>query len=457
MSKVIILGAGLAGLSTSYHIGHDKCVILEKNNKPYGHIQSDQIDGFTWDEGPHISFTKYDYVKEIFKKSVDGRYWDKEVQLANYYKGSWIPHPAQTNLYAVPEELREKCLEDFRKQREMNNAGQPENYMDWLTYAYGETFAKTFPAVYTRKYWTVTPDKMDTDWVGKRMYFPSVDDVEQGAIGPLPEQTHYFQKIRYPKTGGYESYGNIFEKGANIQFDTKITGIRFKDKTLTLSDGKTVEYEKLINTLPLDFLISVSDAPAEVKHAAEMLRCTSVLLVNVAAKHPTTKPDNLLYYIYDGDKYSTRINCTEMLSPENAPTDTSGIQVEVYFSKDRPLNMSVDDVAAKVVDELVEMGFVSSKKEVLYVNKKWIQWANVLFDLRRREAHEVILNWLEQHGLYRDEDDLHPTTDWDKKFKMNGKRSDADLWLSGRFGQWKYYWTDDCVLRGKYIAEKMSI
>jgi hypothetical protein len=25
--------------------------------------------------------------------------------------------------------------------------------------------------------------------------------------------------------------------------------------------------------------------------------------------------------------------------------------------------------------------------------------------------------------------------------------------LAGRFAQWKYFWTDDCVLRGRQLAE----
>ena len=40
-------------------------------------------------------------------------------------------------------------------------------------------------------------------------------------------------------------------------------------------------------------------------------------------------------------------------------------------------------------------------------------------------------------------------TEWnDRKEIALGK-----LILAGRFAQWKYYWTDDCVLRGKYIAD----
>ena len=59
---VIVLGAGLAGLSASYHLGHD-CEVYEKNDYCGGHIYSHHINGFTWDEGPHVSFTKHEHVR----------------------------------------------------------------------------------------------------------------------------------------------------------------------------------------------------------------------------------------------------------------------------------------------------------------------------------------------------------------------------------------------------------
>jgi dTDP-D-glucose 4,6-dehydratase len=66
----LILGAGLSGLSCSYHLGHEKCVILETADHAYGHIHSRNENGFTWDEGPRVSFTKHSYVKEIFAERV---------------------------------------------------------------------------------------------------------------------------------------------------------------------------------------------------------------------------------------------------------------------------------------------------------------------------------------------------------------------------------------------------
>ena len=46
MKKYTILGAGLAGQSTSYHIGHEKCNVFEKNGYVGGHIYSEKVNGF---------------------------------------------------------------------------------------------------------------------------------------------------------------------------------------------------------------------------------------------------------------------------------------------------------------------------------------------------------------------------------------------------------------------------
>lgn len=94
---ILILGAGLAGISCSYHLKHH-CLVVEKNSYAGGHIYSHKINDFTWDEGPHVSFTKHQYVKDLFSLSVEGEFLEYPVFPTNYYKGHWIAHPAQSNL-----------------------------------------------------------------------------------------------------------------------------------------------------------------------------------------------------------------------------------------------------------------------------------------------------------------------------------------------------------------------
>ncbi len=76
-------------------------------------------------------------------------------------------------------------------------------------------------------------------------------------------------------------------------------------------------------------------------------------------------------------------------------------------------------------------------------------YANVIFDHNRKESQDCILTWLEKFGLVRENDDLDPITDWRKKHLANL----GNITLAGRFAEWKYHWSDDCVLRRKFIGE----
>ncbi len=449
----LILGAGIAGLSVSYHLGHAECLLLEKEAKPFGHAGSEMMGGFTWDEGPHVSFTKHDYVKDLFARSVAGEFDEYEVRTANFFRGSWIDHPAQTNLYQIPEPLRTECLQSFLGSRGgADPQTKPTNYSEWLRMAFGPRFAETFPEAYTRKYWTVSAARLTTKWVGPRVFSPSVDEVVRSLSGPLDKPTHYITRVRYPKRGGFESFANGLASGARIKTDELVRSIDLLDRRAVTDSGLSVGYDRLINTLPLPVFVRLCrQATPAVLEAAEALACSQVLLVNVVASHAARRPENWLY-VYDEDKFSTRINFTEKLTSGNAPAGWTGIQAEVYFSKFRPQTKPDHEVGLMVVDELFEMGLIDPAlrgRDGVRFHTRKIPWANVIFDHDRERALEVIFDWLQKYGLSRDNQDLEPSNDWGLSREMPIGR----LVLAGRFGQWKYFWTDDCVLRGKAISD----
>ncbi|HEY0066719.1 MAG TPA: FAD-dependent oxidoreductase [Flavisolibacter sp.] len=453
--QVIILGAGLTGISASYHLGHDNCLVLEAKEHTGGHIHSKQVNGFTWDEGPHVSFTKHQYVKDLFAKSPADGFLEFKVFPTNYYKGHWIPHPAQSNLYAVPEPLRTQCFNDFLEKRKQSSEGfQADDYGQWLTEAFGETFANTFPYEYTKKYWTVPPHMLGTSWVGNRVFYPDVDVVKRGYEGVPEDSTHYITSIRYPKRGGYYSYASLMKEGMKVHLNRQVVRVDLEAQEVLCSDGSRYPYKALISTLPLPEFIACCGAPEEIQTAAGELSCSQLLIFNFEVAHPPTRTEQWMY-VYDSDMYSTRINFTDLLSPGNAPEGKCGIQVEVYFSKYRPLDKPIEEIKDKVTQELVQMGLIRSEDQVAAVHSEWIPYANVIFDHPYEGAMDRVLGWLEGYGLKREEDDLLPMTDWEKK--MEGDERLGRLVLAGRFGQWKYYWTDDCVLRGKLIAERVAI
>jgi protoporphyrinogen oxidase len=452
---ILILGAGLAGISCSYHLNHD-CLVVEKNSYAGGHIYSHQINGFTWDEGPHVSFTKHKYVKDLFEQSVNGEYLEYPVHPTNYYKGNWIPHPAQSNLYAIPEPIRSECLTDFLSTRGVaENSGVVNNYEDWIKSAFGQKFSEEFVRSYTLKYWTVEPKELTTKWVGGRVLYPDVDAVKRGFYGPQSESTHYITTVRYPKEGGYMSYADLLMNGMNVQFNKTVNKIDLANKKVFFSDGSNQEYTKLINTLPLPEFVKIINPSPEIVIASEKLSCSELLLLNYTVDHPAKSKSHWLY-VYDEDKYSTRINFTELLSPTNGIDGKCGIQVEVYFSKYRRQLETTTEIKEKVALELIEMGLVENLNAILEVNTNYVNYANVIFDQNREESLELIYDYLKEFGLKREQDDLEPMTDWDRKFCENpNENSLGDIVMAGRFGQWKYYWTDDCVLRGKYISSSL--
>ena len=103
--------------------------------------------------------------------------------------GKWIKHPAHCNLYGLPRDLIDDIIRDFattleKLQREITN------YEEWLFASYGEKFARTFPMEYTEKYHTTTARNMSTDWLGPRMYRPTLDEVFRGSLSPATPNVH---------------------------------------------------------------------------------------------------------------------------------------------------------------------------------------------------------------------------------------------------------------------------
>ena len=453
---ILIIGAGLAGLSMAYHLKDEENIIIEANSYAGGHIYSEKKNGFTWDEGPHVSFTKNDYVRRFLEENTGTPLLQYPVTIYNYYKGNWIPHPVQTNMYALPDDLKEECLKSFNNQRSLqSDCLAYDNYADWLISSFGSVFSEYFPFTYTKKYWTINADRLSTDWIGERVYLPSYEKILESFLRPSDENKHYIDVVRYPTEGGFISFGKKMIDAANIRFNSKVNKIDLNKKLVYLNNGTEVlKYDVLVNTIPIPDFIKICSAPQNILEESSKLNCTSVLIFNIAVNHEIQKKFNW-FYVYDEDKYSTRINFTELLSPNNAPKGKCGIQVEVYFSKYLPLHESIKKIGEKVCDEIIEMGILKSKEHIESIDHKIIERANVIFDTERKKAQNEVLNWLHKYGLEREEDDLNPVTNWEQKF--DEKSNLGEIILAGRYAQWKYYWTDDCILRGKYICERLKL
>ena len=101
MSQVYILGAGISGLGAGYSLRKRgiSSVILEKDITYGGLCGNFEINGFRFDRFVHFSFSNNEEVNRLFSLSSPNiiRHIPNPY---NIYKGNWIKHPAQNNLYA---------------------------------------------------------------------------------------------------------------------------------------------------------------------------------------------------------------------------------------------------------------------------------------------------------------------------------------------------------------------
>jgi protoporphyrinogen oxidase len=430
MSEVCIIGTGMAAYGAAHRLSElgKRPILFEKRDYFGGHTASHFFEGkYTFDEGPHISFTKHERIAKLLSDGVDDAYETVAATVNNYWRGHWIKHPAQINLHGLPTDLVVEIIRDFVAAQQKEN--QPiANYEDWLRASFGDKFAETFPMQYTVKYHTTTASNMNTDWIGPRLYRAKLEEVLRGAIDGSTPNVHYVTKFRYPSQGGFSSYLRRFMKSANLQLGHRLTGVDPKRREVRFENGAVVPYSGLISTIPLPELIPMIDgAPMEVVEAAAKLACSELVIVNLVVNRPDLIDAHWTYF-YDSDIFFTRISTPHMQSPNNVPPGCGALQVECYYSKKyRPLDRKPDECIEPVLRDLRRVGLLREDDRVLFTNTMHIDYANVIFDLDCRSALQIVHGYLKELGIK----------------------------YCGRYGDWAYIWTDEAFLSGERAANDL--
>jgi protoporphyrinogen oxidase len=429
MSKIVIIGAGMAGFGAAHHFykNNIRATIYEKNNFIGGHAATYVRDGFIFDDGPHISFTKDKRIRKLFHDSVNGKVEAFNANVNNYWKGFWVKHPAQVNLHGLPDEMVVKII------RELVESGRTKertaaNYKEWLLETFGKTFAETFPLQYTKKFHTTEAENLDIDWIGSRLYQPKLDEVLKGALSDSTKDVHYVTDFYYPTHGGFVKFLDQFIDKVNVEYSYEVTKIDPVRNLISLSNGKTKRYDYLISSVPLPALIPlIEGVPAAVLEASRKLACSICVSVNIGVKRKDISKAHWTYF-YDQDIIFSRLSFPHLWSPNNVPENCGSIQAEIYFSnKYKPLTKDPVSLIEPTIKDLKRCGILNESDEIIFQEARISKYANVIFDLERIPNLKIVHDYLDQ----------------------------ADIKYCGRFGEWGYHWTDESFISGENAADKV--
>lgn len=426
--NIVILGAGLSGLSAAYHL-KGECEIFEKDSEVGGLCKSIYIDGFTFDYGPHILYTVNYYISRLIRNLLGDNFSSKSREAWIYHKkyDCYTRFPFQAHLYGLPKEVVKECILGlFEAKMDERKSHPPRNYHEWMEKNFGRGITKHLMAPYAEKLWTIPPSRMNYDWIERRVPQPGIETILDGALSEVNRNVGFNNDFWYPKKGGIHALSGAFAKTIQrIHLNKEVIEIDPKRKELTFKAGDKTRYDKLISSLPLPVLVkSIKDVSKEILSAAEDLKHNSILCVNVGIKRPHISDKHWVYF-YEEDFCFHRISFQMNFSPYTVPEEMSSVSTEVAYSRYRKISKA--NIVERVISDLVKAKILYKDDEIVVSDVRDIKYAYIIYDHNHRKNVETIHNYLRKYNIYP----------------------------CGRFGEWEYFNMDHSILSGKRIAEKI--
>jgi len=423
---IVILGAGVAGLSAAFHLKGKEYEIFEKEKEIGGLCRSVTHDGFTFDYTGHLLHLSQPYSQKLLDDLLPDLLIRHQRNSAIYFKGRYIPFPFQANLWALPREITRECLIEFIR-ASCGEAKEGDNFLSWIYQAFGSGIARHFMIPYNEKLWRVPLDEIALEWVERFVPCPTIEEVVDGALGVNLKGFGYNQEFLYPLTGGIQVLPQSFLPKINdVHLGKEAESIDTEKRMVRFHDGSEVAYRALISSLPLDELLQrIEPIPEEIKDVQGHLRYVSVINLNLGVGRERVSDYHWIYYPEPSYPFY-RVGFLGNLSPHMAPKGSSALSVEISYLPSTP--PSLEKMRAQTLAALVACGILRDDDEILAERAIWIKHAYVIYDRFRSQHIPRIIQFLRSHHIYP----------------------------IGRYALWEYTTMEEAILQGKEIAEGLS-
>ena len=431
--EIIILGAGLAGLSAAYHL-KSGYVLFEKENEIGGMARSINKDGYTFDYDGHLLHFRNEYAFNLVSDILNGNLAPHKRNSWIYSKGAYTRYPFQANFYGLPNSAVKDCLMGIIKARfplvqaspyrgEVKDNGDFEN---WIIKTFGKGIADHFMLPYNKKFWTVEPKELTCEWLDGFVPVPDLEDTVTGAISDNTKPYGYNSRFWYPVKGGISELVKGFsERIRNTHVNKKAVTIDQHRKEIVFEDASMKKFKNLVSTIPLPELSNLLvDMPQDVRQAFSALKWTSIYVLNLGIKSDNLMEKHWVYYPEESIIFY-RVGFPTSFSMAVAPERRISIYAEIAYSDGKKIDK--DEAFSKTVNDLKKCSIISNDADVEICLPIDLKYGYALYDFNRNRAVQIIKSYLERFGIY----------------------------TIGRYGSWKYISMEDVILEGRNTAEKI--
>jgi len=436
MKKVIVIGAGPAGLTAAYELSKNpqyQVHVLETDGVAGGISRTVAVQNNRMDLGGHRFFSKEERVQKWWfslfgvqgKPSLDDKLLGRKSVLEPggkdpetedhlflvrnrisriYYNKHFFDYPLSPSfatfynlgfftllqagfsyLKACIFPLPETSLENFYINR------------------FGRKLYAMFFEGYTEKLWGRHPREIAADWGKQRVKGVSIlalmKDVFQRVLGTKPKQveTSLIASFYYPKYGPGQLWTYVADQikaqGGKVEFDKEVVGFKQQGNRLThvvCTDGTELEADIVISSMPLKALLQgLPSATQQVKDIAFHLPyrdfvTVGLLVDKLALTNNTSVPTfngnipDCWIYVQDTNVKMGRIQIFNNWSPYMVEDcqHTVWLGLEYFCNEgDDFWNLSEEACKAQAIAELKKIGFITDETKLLASHRERVKKA----------------------------------------------------------------------------------
>jgi len=425
--SIIILGAGLSGLSLAYFLNKDS-IILEKEEQIGGLCRSFELNGIFHDIGPHIIFSK----NRTNLKEIIALIKTNTIKRSNkiFHNGKLIKYPFENDLATLNTDERKYCLRKFLNNPYKNI--KAKNMFQFFLKTFGEGITKLYLQPYNEKMWKYDLTLIDTQMV-ERIPRPPREDVIKSAKGIATEGYVHQLYFHYPNERGIQqiimAYKDLISGKSKIINPIKIKKI-YKE-----NGGWSVETDKgkftckrLINCMPLHELFKYIEAPVRVKRALSKLKYNSIYIMALQVKKDNMGQSFAIYFADKNIIFHRLSNINFLGKNYCLDKNASTIMAEITYRSDGYFRVpGAKEIQQKTLDDLENLGIIN-KNNIISMDLKNFKYAYVIYDLGHRQNTNLVLRYLSEIGIE----------------------------CCGRFAEFEYLNMDQVVKHSKDLAKKLN-
>jgi protoporphyrinogen oxidase len=420
--RVVVLGAGIAGLATARELRRRGCdvVVIEKAAEVGGLARTFEQDGFRFDLGGHRFHSNNPSVVRWLQELLRSDLLTVPRFSRIHLEGQFVDYPIRfPGALSIFPPLKAARMVGSYLLAKVTEAGRRNvSFEDWVVKRYGRSLYAVFFKPYTEKVWGIPCSELSEQWASQRIGIPSLwRAVHHSLLPPKEALATAVSEFYYPRRGFgmicNRLHAELLAAGGRVSTRTVLVrctpGHHGFKVTVSGPDGalETIEADRVVSTIPLSLLLA--SIPEELGSREILsrfqLEYRDVICLFLALKRKQVSRDSWTYFpskkLVFGRTHEPRNWSSEMVPNANV----TSLAVEIFSSRGEAVWQLPDGAILELVaEQMSRIGWIARSD----IFKWWVLRVPFAYPVYRvgyedklRQVKEYLGRWPHLHLVGR--------------------------------------------------------